>query len=141
MANVYVLLTAERARYIKDNQDMFLGGGIAIFIAYFMLSRPDFPSRYEYTWASLLAAYGFACYLGISLVAGWKLFGRSKKAIHKGMSLLELVFYLFLKFALALMVGGACFYGVFRLGNNLYQLRRVNRQLRFLAEHPSAFGP
>lgn len=138
--NAYVVLTVEKRKYISDNRDIYIGAMIALVVAYLILSRPDAPKRYTYTWSDLLVTYGIAIYIGASFVAGWKLLHGLTSQYFIALPLVGWVIYFFLKVALALFIGGSCFYGPIRLGTNTYHIHRINKQLRALEhrENPRA---
>lgn len=125
----YNSLYWEKQRCLKDNRDMLIGGLIALFVAYLILLNPNFPSRNAYTWSMLLLFYGIAFYLGFSLVAGWKLMDSFTARFFLFLPVIGWIIYAFIKFGLALMVGGAYFYSIYRVINNLIRIHRINKQL------------
>lgn len=130
MSDFYKALYWEKQRYLKDNKDMLIGGVLAILGAYFLLSRPDFPSgKYPFTWSILLSVYGIAFYFGCSLVAGWKLMDRFTSRFFLFLPIIGWIIYIFIKFGLALMVGGGYFYSIYRVVNNLIRINKINKQL------------
>jgi hypothetical protein len=112
----------QQKRYVEDTKQILYAGLIAVALMYFCLSRPSFPMRYSYTWTYLIAAYSLAFYVGISLLSGWRLLNRMTVNTFLYLPIVGWVIYFFLKIALALFIGGSCFYAVFRLANNLYQI-------------------
>lgn len=129
MNDYYNALYWQKQKYITDNREMLIGGLVALLGAYFILSRPSFPSRYEYTWSMLLSFYGIAFYMGFSLVAGWKLMDSFTSKFFLFLPIIGWVIYMFIKFALALMVGGGYFYSVYRVINNLLRINKINKQM------------
>lgn len=125
----YAYLIAEKIKYQKDIKDLLLAGLVSLLIGYFILSRPSFPSRHEYTWSMLISFYLVSFYVGFSFVAGWKLMTGFTSRAFLFLPIIGWVIYFFIKVALSLMVGGAYFYSLFRLGQNLYKINRVNKQI------------
>lgn len=112
----------------KDNRDMLIAGIIAVLLAYFMITRPSFPSKDSFTWSYLLSLYGAAFYFGASFIAGWKLLHNFTASIFLFLPLIGWIIYFFLKIAMSLIIG-AHLYGVFRFLNNLYQIKKINIQI------------
>lgn len=129
MNDYYRALYWEKQKCLKDNRDMLIGGLIALFGAYLILSNPSFPSRYAYTWSMLLSFYGIAFYMGFSLVAGWKLMDSFTAKFFLFLPVIGWVIYAFIKFGLALMVGGGYGYSIYRIVNNLLRINKINKQL------------
>lgn len=129
MSNRYNALYWEKQKYLNDSRDMLIGGLLALLGAYLILSNPSFPSRYAYTWTILLSFYGIAFYLGFSFVAGWKLMDSFTSRFFLFLPVIGWIIYVFIKFSLALMVGGGYFYSIYRIINNLIRVHRINKQL------------
>lgn len=129
MNDWYNALYWQKQKYITDNREMLIGGLVALLGAYFILSSPSFPSRYTYTWTMLLSFYGIAFYMGFSLVAGWKLLDGFTSKFFLFLPIIGWVIYAFIKFALALMIGGSYFYSIFRVVNNFIRINKINKQL------------
>lgn len=125
----YSYYSKERQQYIKDTRAILIGGIVGVGLMYMALSRPSFPQYGEYTWRMLLEVYGMFFYVGISFVAGWKLVDTMIPRVFLALPVLGWVFYFFLKIALALFIGGSCFYGLFRLGNNAYNIYKIRKKL------------
>ena len=129
MNRTYNHLLLKKETYIKDNKDMAIAGIIAVLIAYFIMTRPSFPSKEIFTWGNLLSVYGIAFYMGFSFLAGWKLLDGFTAKFFLFLPIIGWIFYFFIKIGLALFIGGTYFYSVYRFLNNLYQINRLNKDI------------